>query len=234
MNNHQVNNHQVMQEADWIGSHNPVSMLEYVHDRVSDRKLRLFACACCRMIWDLMTDQRCRLAVEMAEEYVDGKVSKEDLLATAKAAYLGDLNQPSNAASTCASPRLSGSTAAWLVSQIAAMAAAQASASEDFSDKWTDAHNSLAAPILAAEANILRDIVGNPFGRTRFDPQWITPSVLSLAKTVYDERDFSRMAELGETLQQSGCGDAEVLVHCSSNLEHARGCWVVDGLLGKT
>jgi hypothetical protein len=55
-------------------------MLAFLRDRVSDRKLRLFACACCRSIWDLMTDERSRNAVEEIERLADGTSSVEEIL----------------------------------------------------------------------------------------------------------------------------------------------------------
>jgi hypothetical protein len=38
----------------------------------SDRKLRLFACACCRRLWDRMRLDQSRSMVEATEAYVDG------------------------------------------------------------------------------------------------------------------------------------------------------------------
>src|SRR5215475_9925251 len=68
-----------MTEADWLACSRPASMLNFLsresmaRRRTSDRKLRLFAVACCRRIWHLLPDQRCRKAVQTAEDFADGK-----------------------------------------------------------------------------------------------------------------------------------------------------------------
>ena len=38
---------------------------------------------------------------------------------------------------------------------------------------------------------------------------------------------------LADALDDAGCSDAGVLAHCRGPGEHARGCWLLDGLLGK-
>jgi hypothetical protein len=56
---------------------------------------------------------------------------------------------------------------------------------------------------------------------------------VTLARLVYDTRDFSPMPILADALQDAGCDSAELLDHCRSDGPHVRGCWAVDLLLGK-
>ena len=66
-----------MTEAEWLACTDPTPMLEFLGDRASSRKLRLFAVACCRRIWPLITEVHCREAVEIAERFADGLVTAE-------------------------------------------------------------------------------------------------------------------------------------------------------------
>ncbi len=53
-----------MTEQEWLASVDLSAMLAHVQGKVSDRKLRLLACACVRQVWELLTDDapcpRCR------------------------------------------------------------------------------------------------------------------------------------------------------------------------------
>lgn len=61
-----------MTEAQWMHSTDLSAMLETLGGEVSDSKLRLFACACCRRIWELIDTDLHRRAVEYAEWFARG------------------------------------------------------------------------------------------------------------------------------------------------------------------
>jgi hypothetical protein len=65
------------------------------------------------------------------------------------------------------------------------------------------------------------------------DPNWRTSTVLALAQGIYDERAFDRLPILADALEDAGCDNEEMLAHCRGAGPHARGCWVVDLVLGK-
>src|SRR5215204_5135144 len=79
-----------------------------------------------------------------------------------------------------------------------------------------------------------RDLCGNPFRPVSPDPGWRTSTVLSLAQGVYRDRAFDRMPVLADALEDAGCSEEAILAHCRRwPGPHARGCWVIDLLLGK-
>jgi hypothetical protein len=82
-------------------------------------------------------------------------------------------------------------------------------------------------------AAIIRDVVGNPFRPVAVDPFWLTPSVVAVAQSIYEDRRFEDMPILADALEEAGCHDADILAHCRSEGPHFRGCWAVDLLLGK-
>jgi hypothetical protein len=61
-----------MTEAEWLAATDPTPMLEFLRGKASDRKLRLFAVACCRRIWGLCPEATSRTSIEVAELFADG------------------------------------------------------------------------------------------------------------------------------------------------------------------
>src|SRR5262245_45588831 len=68
-----------MNEAEWVACPDPLPILEFLGAKISDRKLRLFAVACCRRIWSNLEAKRSRWIVEISERYADGRVTAERL-----------------------------------------------------------------------------------------------------------------------------------------------------------
>jgi hypothetical protein len=84
----------------------------------------------------------------------------------------------------------------------------------------------------AAARALARDIFGNPFRPVSFSPSWRTIAAVALARMMYETRDFAAMPVMADALQDAGCEQEDVLGHCRGPGPHARGCWVVDGILG--
>ena len=58
-------------------------------------------------------------------------------------------------------------------------------------------------------------------------------TVVSIAAAIYADRAFDRLPILADALEEAGCTNADVLLHCRQPGDHVRGCWVVDLVLGK-
>ena len=86
------------------------------------------------------------------------------------------------------------------------------------------------------QAALLRDIIGDPFRPISLDPAWLTwhdGLLVSMARRMYDSRDFSDMPVLADALEEAGCANADILEHLRGPGSHVRGCWVVDALLAR-
>jgi hypothetical protein len=86
---------------------------------------------------------------------------------------------------------------------------------------------------LSVQISLIRCVFGNPFRPVAFSPEWRTDTAISLARQMYDSREFSAMPILADALQDAGCDNDDILEHCRGNGPHVRGCWVVDLVLGK-
>ena len=78
--------HATPDEPAWSACDDPVSMLYALRGRCDERKLRLFAAACCRRLWPLLSDERSRRAVEALERYVDREETVDGLVLAAREA----------------------------------------------------------------------------------------------------------------------------------------------------
>jgi hypothetical protein len=70
-----------MTEQEWLACMHPRPMLDFLSGKASERKLRLFAVACCRRVWPQLTGPSGREAVERSERFADGQAGPEELAA---------------------------------------------------------------------------------------------------------------------------------------------------------
>jgi hypothetical protein len=220
-------------------------MLEFLRGRASERKVRLFAVACCRRIWERLAEEGSRHAVGVAERFADGLSSPSQLRLARGIALEGKDPAPWGGEMACA--YFATAKSAWDAAEGAArtsqlvysLAWDRARRKADRTHRAADreAVGAVArqetAAARAAQAALLRDILGDPFHGVCLQPSWLTCAVVSQSHAIYDERAFERMPELADVLQQGGCTDATILGHCRGPVLHVRGCWVVDAILGK-
>lgn len=222
-----------MTEAEWLGCNDPPPMLESLKDKASNRKGRLFVGACCRYLWPLLADPRLRRAVEVTERYADGQVAIADMRiawTAAKVAWEG-LGEEDPAVDAARAVVIGTDWSAYWDELWHAVAKAARSAGD--AAAATRLPGFSRGDAQAYQVKVLRDIVGNPYRPVVLDPTWQTPPVVTLARSIYEGREFGRMGELADALESAGCNQLEVHRHCRMEVVHVPGCWLVDQILGK-
>ena len=207
-----------MTEAEWLAATDPISMLEFLDSKASERKLRLFGCAYSRQMWDLLTEECFRDAIRIAEQFADGRVGKKELAAIKKLSGAA-LERCGLAGVT--GPRYCAIGSAWSCTRNPETAATY--------PLWVFTEQAERISQVA----VCRDIFGNPFRPVAVDPSWLTSEVRTLAEGIYEDRAFDRLPILADALQEAGCDNEDILNHSRSDGPHVRGCWVVDLVLGK-
>jgi hypothetical protein len=227
-----------MTEAEWFACSDPSRMLPALGTRGTDRKLRLLLVACARRVLPPAPDLDMLNALDAAERYADGVASKTELARARRA-----LNTGHTARVTRWFPLYVlhvRSVPAWHAARDAVTRGAkeglQCSAWSTTRRKNRGGGTVMTYPDqeLAAQADLVRDIFCNPFRTVAFDPSWRTSDVVSLARHIYDTREYEKLPVLADALEDAGCHDGDVLAHCRQPAVHVRGCWLVDLVLGKS
>lgn len=270
-----------MTEQEWLACADPVAMLgRLMHDRVweeaegvrvvaTDRKLRLFACACCRQMWDGVACEECLSYGHLPHESGLGRALCDRCRGTGRTSGLTDY------------PR--GRRAVGIAERYADGSATELELTEVYYERgaWGDGHLALAVRWCstayagytvhekarncaqelraagqppAVQADLLRCIFGNSWrpvalcgeslkgkaggGKLFSDDCSVcvrirTPTVLSLARAAYEDRDWAVLPILAETLEEAGYTNADMLAHLRGPGPHARGCHAVDLILEK-
>jgi hypothetical protein len=248
-------------EAEWLACTDPLTMLMDLVGKASDARFRLFACACCRRIWDRFPHQNNRDLVVAVEDHPDGTfdhpvIHKAAVASSAVEHEFG--NQPAYwvakylgrgfyKCSAASSAMIVAGKILFLVSDVDVR-----DADEDLAALSYGMASRLpvrvSAPVEAeatAQAGLLRDIFGNPFRAPAALPASVFEGndslIPRLARKAADDRRLpagtmepDRLAILADALEDAGCIDAELLAHLREPGPHVRGCWAVDLILGRS
>lgn len=272
-----------MNETEWLASTDPRAILEYIqflnspdsradfaagkwNDRgmpfpfISDRKLRLFAVACCRQVWRLLTDDALCGMCDGIGGFVGGTTGDTcpDCDST------GRINRSRRAVEVA--ERFADGEATQRDANEAWQEAVRVHYTESYTTVCCSPYISRdiiraagppTQPESATQAALLRDIIGNPFRPVTWEwchagaretlagerhapskwwrPRWVSfgppwEDTLALVRTIYDDRRFEDMAILGDALEEAGCTDEAVLDHLRGKDLWKTCPWCVDGI----
>jgi hypothetical protein len=247
-----------MNEQQWLTATDPFPMLQWLlrEGKAHERKLRLFAVACCRLIWHRLHDPRSRQAVETTERFIEGEATLAEMAGASREAEAAQHDAGQNrrwsggeyaALATALAPEWNPDR--WpCVQSVACQAVTAAAQFAELSGKNRKERkrNSLLGhtEVTQAQSILIRDLFGNPFrAAPTVEPSllnWNGGLITHLAQAAYDDRQLpegtlsaSRLAVLADAFEEAGCADAEILAHLRGPGPHVRGCHVLDAILGK-
>jgi hypothetical protein len=240
-----------MTEEEWLRSNDPLAMcaqalaettwktrwigwMKARRFRISDRKIRLVELACCERTASLLQDPRLHNLLPLARKHAEGQLGVFELTSAIDRSmnWLTDLEEhrillpPSRyEALRCAATALGrffhvsppGDGAIFLLT--------------------ARAHGAdLRARERQIQADLVREILGNPFRLEPIDPTWLSANDQAARRLVEEIDETERYGELpilADALEDAGCTSAAILSHCRSDGPHVPGCWVMDALLGR-
>jgi hypothetical protein len=214
---------------DWQTCHDLDTLLTYARRRghFTDRKRRLFACACCQKLGRLLPEAH-RRALALAERFADRLASLDELMDAYTAAYHDPATLTYHAAwAACCAANPSAVLTQTHLSAVSLYAAN--ALSDPLRSPPSGPYNSLAWHAERARHQaLLRDIMPPPRA-VRLDLR-ASPTAVAVARWIYEELRFEDLPVLADALEEAGVA-GEVLEHCRQPGEHVRGCWVVDALM---
>jgi hypothetical protein len=246
-----------MTEAEWLACADPRPMVLHLgRQPAGERKLRYFAFACVRRMWDEVPAEPLKRAIEAGERHADGLIDEHELGAAITAANRARPSRHPVARAAYDAARYTPvgdfSGVHWdSVTMLLARAAASRAVRNvpPTTYMYVEGGNVVTVKVpmnrarrkwearrdaeSAAQCDLIREVFGNPFRPVTPDPAWRTPAVVALAETIYNGRAFHRLPDLAAALERAGCADADVLSHCRDRRPHVRGCWVVDLVLDR-
>jgi hypothetical protein len=239
-----------MSESEWMAFTDPWDMLDQIRgstDRIrgpvsklnyvvaTDRQLLLWGSGCCRRLGPFVDDARWLNAIQVIEQFADGKAAYPDVLlvGTEMEKWFTELGGYERSTPGSIIARSCADLSGGVDSAFDSMRTPFLVPAYDAS-RWAiaavreSAGDAAAGRERAVQCSLLHDVLGNPFHPVVLRDGWQTAPVLALADEIYRGRAFGRLPELAGALADAGCDNEAVLSHCRSAGPHVRGCWVVD------
>jgi len=235
-------------EQEWSNCADRDKMLKFLRGKASERKLRLFITNCCRRTWHLITDNRCRRAIEIAERFADGLTSKKVMAQVRKevSQVEAETTADRRAAKEQPDARWKAQLAGFGISSCLravrpsitpmlprfaaenmARAVGYMTFANDPSVVWSEEYHAERKAEEKAQCNLLRHIMGNRFNPYPGPAGWPSAAV-QLAEALYAGSDCA--FALHDALLEAG--HVELAEHFKDK-DHPKRCWALDLLLGK-
>ena len=222
-----------MNEAQWLACSDPGRLLKHsprLCRRPQDvRLVHLVGVAFCRSDWTDATPAGLRRVVDVAERFADGLASVDEMAAVAEWLSARANDRPSAWSDEwSAAYHLVRHPGEWRSGHGVRASVTVVSQMASRVGRWPAAIGTR-----AAHADIVRDILGNPFRPVAFAPEWRTADAAGLAEAIYERRAFHDLPILADALQDAGCDSPDLLDHLRGPGPHARGCWALDLVSGR-
>jgi hypothetical protein len=209
-------------ESGWLSSGDATLMLRSMpHFAEGLRRRRLFACACARHLWSMLSDEW-RDALPFAESYADERITQREMLAHVPAAAL-------NRAESVAALAMSTGNQLKLPAffQVAHHMATALAGGNENPERYAFRAG------LASCSDLVRDVF-SPFRKRSDDSPCLTPMVKALAGSAYENvlfpsghLDPDYVTVFADALEETGAAE-EMVAHLRTSRPHVRGCHVVD------
>ena len=213
-----------MTEAEWESSEDPAALLRHLDviyepgivsepgfrpkPKISDRKMRLFACACCRHIWEWLAPNYSKRIIDAAEGFADGAAPWSAVSDSGRKSGPGVecLRMPEADAGARAAAALAAQHYPAVLPAYAALLRGIAGNPFMVVER-RHRHGSGDGSVISARKR-------NPAPGERLmvlAEWWLTDDVRRLARAAYDERlpdgtlDPARLLVLADALEEAGC-----------------------------
>jgi hypothetical protein len=83
---------------------------------------------------------------------------------------------------------------------------------------------------------VIHEAIRNPFhsfGGLKTDIlMWNNQAIVKLAQAIWETSDFALLPVLADALEEAGCDEQDLLIHCRQRTQHLRCCWALRAVLG--